>query len=119
MVTKLANCQWVRERHNLLLTGPTGIGKSWLACAFGHQTCREGLNFVHPFKLGILDPMADKVIKRRGRPASYRAENPMDKAPSRIRLRQQQLESYKAAAGRGEKILSDWVRTALDNAARC
>ena len=45
--TKLASCQWVREHHNLLLTGPTGIGKSWLACALGHQACREGLNVVY------------------------------------------------------------------------
>jgi DNA replication protein DnaC len=47
VVTKLASCQWVRERHNLLLTGPTGIGKSWLACALGHQACREGLNVMY------------------------------------------------------------------------
>jgi len=47
VVTKLASCQWVRERHNLLLTGPTGIGKSWLACALGHQACRAGLNVMY------------------------------------------------------------------------
>ena len=47
VVTKLASCQWVREHHNLILTGPTGIGKSWLACAIGHQACREGLNVVY------------------------------------------------------------------------
>ncbi len=42
LILRLASCQWVRERHNVLITGPTGIGKTWLACALGHQACREG-----------------------------------------------------------------------------
>jgi DNA replication protein DnaC len=33
---------WIRERHNLLITGPTGIGKSWLASAFVESACRHG-----------------------------------------------------------------------------
>ncbi len=47
LLTKLATCQWVREHHNLLITGPTGIGKSWLACALAHQACRVGLNVLY------------------------------------------------------------------------
>ena len=38
----LADCAWVRSHRNLLITGPTGVGKSYLACAFGHQACRQG-----------------------------------------------------------------------------
>jgi DNA replication protein DnaC len=38
----LAACQWGRDRHNGRLTGPTGIGQPWLACAWGHPACREG-----------------------------------------------------------------------------
>ena len=36
------NCRFVGERHNLLITGPTGIGKSFLACAFVERACRRG-----------------------------------------------------------------------------
>jgi DNA replication protein DnaC len=36
-VTDLA---WIRERLNVLLCGPTGVGKSWIACAIGHSVCR-------------------------------------------------------------------------------
>ena len=39
MVT-LAGCDWIRRSQNVLLTGPTGGGKTWLACALGNQACR-------------------------------------------------------------------------------
>jgi DNA replication protein DnaC len=44
---KLAGCEWIRSRRNLLITGPTGIGKSWLACALGHNACREDLSVLY------------------------------------------------------------------------
>lgn len=40
---KLAGCDWIRERRNLLITGPCGVGKSWLGCALGQRACREDL----------------------------------------------------------------------------
>jgi DNA replication protein DnaC len=39
---RLATCQWGREHDNLWMTGPTGIGKTWVACALGQQACRDG-----------------------------------------------------------------------------
>src|SRR3984893_6242352 len=38
----LATCQWVRDCNHLAIVGPTGTGKSWLACALGNKACREG-----------------------------------------------------------------------------
>lgn len=47
LMLRLATCQWVREHHNLLLIGPPGIGKTWLACAFGQQACRAGYSVLY------------------------------------------------------------------------
>jgi DNA replication protein DnaC len=44
---KLATCDWIRNRRNLLITGPCGIGKSWLSCALGHKACREDLSVLY------------------------------------------------------------------------
>lgn len=42
LIQSLAGCQWVKEHLNILITGPTGVGKTWLACALAHKACREG-----------------------------------------------------------------------------
>lgn len=38
----LSKCNWIKDHHNLIITGPTGVGKSYLSCALGHKTCLEG-----------------------------------------------------------------------------
>src|SRR2546430_4353642 len=38
----LCSCQWLQNRDNLLITGPTGVGKTYLACALTQKACREG-----------------------------------------------------------------------------
>ncbi len=44
VVLSLGTCAWIGERHNLILTGPTGIGKSFLSCAFVEAACRKSFN---------------------------------------------------------------------------
>jgi DNA replication protein DnaC len=44
---KLTTCEWIRDHHHLVVVGPTGIGKSWLACALGHKACREGFSVLY------------------------------------------------------------------------
>lgn len=40
---ELAQLGWVKKKQNLAITGKTGVGKSWIAQALGHQVCREGM----------------------------------------------------------------------------
>ena len=47
LALRLASCDWIRERNNLIITGPTGVGKTYLACAFAQKACREGLNTLY------------------------------------------------------------------------
>lgn len=42
LVHSLATCAWIAQHRNLLLIGPTGIGKSWLGEAFAERACRSG-----------------------------------------------------------------------------
>jgi DNA replication protein DnaC len=42
LIQALAACRWVQEHLNILITGPTGVGKTWLACALAQKACREG-----------------------------------------------------------------------------
>ena len=35
----LTHCEWVTKAHNVIFVGPTGVGKSYFACALGHQAC--------------------------------------------------------------------------------
>lgn len=43
-IASLALCVWIQQRHNLIVTGPTGSGKTWMACALGTQACRLGMS---------------------------------------------------------------------------
>ena len=44
---KLSACDWIAERRNLIITGASGLGKSWLACALGHKACRENMSVLY------------------------------------------------------------------------
>jgi DNA replication protein DnaC len=47
LIRSLASSEWVRQHQNLLLIGPTGIGKTWLGCALAQKACRDGFTILH------------------------------------------------------------------------
>lgn len=44
LLRSLATCDWLRARQNVLITGPTGVGKTFIACALGNAACRFGFS---------------------------------------------------------------------------
>ena len=71
-VLSLGSCSWIQDRHNLLITGPTGIGKSYLACAFVERACRRGFTaryvrmsrLLHEIAIGRGDGSYTRLLTR-------------------------------------------------------
>ncbi|HME68713.1 MAG TPA: IS21-like element helper ATPase IstB [Myxococcota bacterium] len=42
VVRQLATCVWIEQHHNVIISGPTGVGKTYVACALAQQACRKG-----------------------------------------------------------------------------
>lgn len=47
LILTLAVCTWIARHINVLICGPTGVGKSYLACALGHKACLEGYSSLY------------------------------------------------------------------------
>jgi len=58
MIRDLFTCRWIGEHRHLILTGKTGTGKSWIACALGNQAAREGYSVLYTRLSRLLDDLA-------------------------------------------------------------
>ena len=69
VMANLIGCEWIRQAQNLILTGATGCGKTWLACALAHQACRQGLSALYTRTSRLMEEMklahADGSFRRR------------------------------------------------------
>ncbi len=57
LITELTSCDWVRRGHNVLLTGATGCGKTWLGCALAQQAARAGFSVFYVRAPRLLDEL--------------------------------------------------------------
>ena len=57
LVSALAGCDWVRHGQSLLITGATGCGKTWLACALGTQAARSGFSVLYTRAARLFDEL--------------------------------------------------------------
>jgi len=47
VISNLLTCDWVEKSLNTIITGPTGVGKTWIACALGQQVARKGYSVIY------------------------------------------------------------------------
>ena len=72
VLERLASCQWIERHENLILTGPTGVGKTWIGCALANKACREGYSalyarvprFLHHLHIARADGSFEKQLAR-------------------------------------------------------
>ena len=72
---QLAECRWLKEHHNLLIIGPTGVGKTYLACALAQKACRQGYSalylrlprLLYDLSIAKADGRYDKLLTAIGR----------------------------------------------------
>jgi len=58
LVRQLATGRWIAEHHHVLITGATGVGKTYLACALGQQACRHGYRVLYRRVPRLFDELA-------------------------------------------------------------
>ena len=64
MIRDLFTCRWIGEHRHVIVTGKTGTGKSWLACALGNQAAREGHSVLYMRLSRLLDDGANVYRER-------------------------------------------------------
>jgi DNA replication protein DnaC len=57
LIMNLKGCDWIRKHRDVLLTGPTGVGKSFVACALGHQACTNELSTLYTTANKLFDTL--------------------------------------------------------------
>jgi DNA replication protein DnaC len=67
LIQRLIGGAWLRQRNNLILIGPTGVGKTFLACALAHKACRDGYSaaaLADQERRDLLEVLDDRSGKR-------------------------------------------------------
>lgn len=75
VIMDLARNDWIKRHRNLIITGPTGAGKTWLACAFGVAACRDSIKtcyvrlsrLLHDLGMGRADGTYKKQLEKLSR----------------------------------------------------
>jgi DNA replication protein DnaC len=110
---RLGDCDWIKARDNLAICGKTGTGKSWLACALGHQACRGDYSVLYrrvprlfaELALAHGDGRHARLLRALGR-VNLLVLDDFGLAPLDEEARQDLLEILEERYGRGSTIVT-------------
>ena len=84
LVLSLADGRWIRDHLNVLITGPAGVGKSWISCALAHSACRNGYSASYRRLPRLLTELS--IARADGRYPKLLASHRQDQRPGHRRL---------------------------------
>jgi DNA replication protein DnaC len=71
-IASLSLCHWIENATNIIITGSTGVGKTWIACALGNLSCRHGKSTLFIRLSTLLEELAiAKALKKLGKKITY------------------------------------------------
>jgi DNA replication protein DnaC len=118
LVQELATCQWVAAHQNVIITGKTGLGKSYLACALGNKACRDGYSVVYRRTSRLFDEIAQAraegsytLLVRRLAKANVLILDDFGVEPLSARDRKELLEVLEDRYGTSSTIITTQLNT--------
>jgi hypothetical protein len=111
-ILDLASSHWAQAHQNIILTGPTGVGKSYLACALGQKACRDGFSVVYRRASRLFDELAlachhrgSRVPESTGSPGTRRPPGGFEAVLRPSRPRMWRARGRSARGWRGRDVL--------------
>lgn len=113
VIQRLATCKWIVNNEHIIITGPTGVGKTWLACALSNKACREGYNvryerlprLMHALYIAHADGSYAKQMTKLAKPAVLILDD-LGLAPLKESERRDVLEIIEDRQGRKSVIVT-------------